>query len=61
MKENKFEYIANVLTLVSTFYICVKNPPTDEGDFNRFLFVVKRKFLTQFLQNLVCSFWINLR
>ena len=40
-------YTVNVL--ISTFYIYVKNPPTDEGYFNRFLFVVKRTFLTQYL------------
>ena len=56
-----FDVTANVLALVSTFYTCIKNPLTDEGDFNRFIFVVKRMFLTEFLQNLVCSFWIDLR
>ena len=54
-------YTANVLALVSTFYSCVKNPPIDEGDSDTFIFVMKRKFLTQFLQNLVCIFLIDLR
>ena len=38
-------YTANVLAVISTFYICVDNPPTVEGDFKRFIFVVKKKFL----------------
>ena len=46
---HKESYTANVLAVVSTFYICVKNPPTVEGDFSIFMFAVKRKFLTHFL------------
>ena len=32
---------ANVLAAISTFYICVKNPPTVVCDFNRFLIAKK--------------------
>ena len=34
-------YTANVLAAISTFYICVKNPPTVVCDFNRFLIAKK--------------------
>ena len=33
-------YTANVLTVNSTFYFCVKNPPTVSCDFSRYLSVV---------------------
>ena len=33
-------YIANVLAVNSTFYFCVKNPPTVSCDFSRYLSVV---------------------
>ena len=37
---------AYVLGVICTFFTCVKNPPKVNGDFSRFIFVVKRKFLT---------------
>ena len=34
------KYTANVLAVNSTFYFCVKNPPTVSCDFSRYLSVV---------------------
>ena len=36
----RYIYTANVLAVNSTFYFCVKNPPTVSCDFSRYLSVV---------------------
>ena len=55
------KYTANLLAVTTTLNIYVKNPPTVECDFSTFIFVICRMFLTQLLQNFVCTFWIKLR
>ena len=50
-KQEKLEsLVVDVFTVKLTFHIFVKNPPRVDYDLSKFMFVIKTKVLTQFLQ-----------
>ena len=53
-------YTANVLAVKSTFYFCVKNPPTVQCDLSRYLSVVYQDQYSALLQKNRCKTLISI-
>ena len=50
-KQVRPEFLTvKVLAVELTFHNCIKNVPSVDSDFSRFMFVIMTKFLTQSLQ-----------